>query len=92
MSNEQLSALLAKISSDASLLAKIKSIVGQQQLQELLKDLGLEFNEFISSSVLHSLPLEISESDLEMVAGGKPPSRSTFALGCTGKTNQTVLC
>lgn len=92
MSKDQLSALLAKISSDDHLLAKIKSIVSQQQLQDLLKELGIELNEFAPSSALHSLSLEISESDLEMVAGGKPPSRSTFALGCTGKTNQTVLC
>jgi predicted ribosomally synthesized peptide with nif11-like leader len=91
MSSEQLSALLAKIASDAKLLAKVKSIVSQQQLQEFLKDLGLEFSELLPSSVIHSLSLEISESELEMIAGGKPPTKTTFVLGCKG-TNRTVIC
>lgn len=91
MSDQKLQDLIKMIGSKPELLEKIKSITSKEKLQLFLRDLGFDLDLSLPSSIIHSLSIEIPEAELEMVAGGKPP-RSTFALGCTGKTNQTVLC
>ena len=71
MSEEQLKAFLEKVKADTSLQEKLKAAADVDAALAIAKDAG--FN--ISADVVRT---EISEEELEGVAGGQKEARSIF--------------
>jgi len=66
MSEEQLKAFLEKVKADTSLQEKLKAAADSDAVLAIAKDAGFS----ISADVLKSAQSEISEEELEGVAGG----------------------
>ena len=66
MSEEQLKAFLEKVKGDASLQEKLKAAIDANAVAAIAKEAG--FN--ISADAITKAQSEISEKDLESVAGG----------------------
>ena len=68
MSEEQLKAFLEKVKTDASLQEKLKAAADNDAVAAIAKDAGFS----ISADDLKKAQSEISEEELEGVAGGTP--------------------
>ena len=68
MSEEQLKAFLEKVKTDASLQEKLKAAVDADAVTAIAKEAGFS----ISADDLKKAQSEISEEELEGVAGGTP--------------------
>ena len=66
MSKEQLKAFLEKVKGDTSLQAKIKAATDEDAVVEIAKEAGF----MISVDALSQAQTELSEEELEGVAGG----------------------
>ena len=71
MSEEQLSALLAKIKEDAGLQEKLKSAADLEAAVSLAKEAGFDINKDDWLKYQAEQPFELSDEELECVAGGK---------------------
>ena len=74
MSEEQLKAFLEKVKADTSLQEKLKAAADADAVAAIAKEAGFS----ISADVLKSAQSEISEEELESVAGGLVPSLLPF--------------
>ena len=74
MSEEQLKAFLEKVKADTSLQEKLKAAADADAVAAIAKEAGFS----ISADVLKSAQSEISEEELESVAGGFVPSLLPF--------------
>ena len=74
MSLEQLKAFLEKVKADTSLQEKLKAAADADAVAAIAKEAGFS----ISADVLKSAQSEISEEELESVAGGFVPSLLPF--------------
>ena len=74
MSEEQLKAFLEKVKADNSLQEKLKAAADADAVAAIAKEAGFS----ISADVLKSAQSEISEEELESVAGGFVPSLLPF--------------
>jgi len=70
MSEEQLSALLAKLKDDAGLQEKFKGAADLDALLAIAKDAGFEISKAAWLKYQANKTLELSDEDLEGVAGG----------------------
>ena len=78
MSEEQLKAFLEKVKADTSLQEKLKAAADADAVVAIAKEAGFS----ISADDLKKAPQEISDNDLEGVAGGGwETSQSTEACG-----------
>ena len=80
MSEEQLKAFLAKVKADTSLQEKLKAAKSPEDVIGIAKEYGHEF----TSDKLSQL----SEEELESVAGGFKPNCASYAGNC-GKGAET---
>ena len=80
MSEEQLKAFLEKIKGDTSLQEKLKAAADSDAALAIAKDAGFS----ISADDLTKAQSELSEEELEGVAGGIPPGTSSFCEGGCG--------
>ena len=74
MSEEQLKAFLEKVKADTCLQEKLKAAADADAVAAIAKEAGFS----ISADVLKSAQSEISEEELESVAGGFVPSLLPF--------------
>ena len=74
MSEEQLKAFIEKVKADTSLQEKLKAAADSDAVLAIAKEAGFS----ISADVLKSAQSEISEEELESVAGGFVPSLLPF--------------
>ena len=74
MSEEQLKAFIEKVKADTSLQEKLKAAADADAVAAIAKEAGFS----ISADVLKSAQSEISEEELESVAGGFVPSLLPF--------------
>ncbi len=81
MSEEQLKAFLEKVKADTSLQERLNAAAGNDAVVAIAKEAG--FN--ISADDLKNAPSELSEEELEGVAGGgiSAESEPTLCLDCT---------
>ena len=70
MSEEQLAALLAKIKDDAGLQEKLKGAADLDAILAIAKDAGFEISKAAWLRYQASETLELSDEELEGVAGG----------------------
>lgn len=91
MSEEQLKAFLEKVKGDAALQEKLKAATDSDAVTEIAKEVGIS----ISSDDLTKIQLELSEEELEGIAGSgcwvlakscmhesTEGTKYTLALGC----------
>ena len=78
MSEEQLKAFLAKVKVDSNLQEKLKAAKSSEDVVGIAKEHGHEFtaDEFTAENS------ELSEEELEGVAGGKTAEKWCSALAC----------
>jgi predicted ribosomally synthesized peptide with nif11-like leader len=83
MSEEQLSALLAKLNDDAGLREKLKVAADLDAAVAIAKEAGFDVNkaELLRYQAKHRL--ELSDEDLEGVAGGIECPPGDSVTGCT---------
>ena len=99
MSEEQLKAFLEKVKSDTSLQEKLKAAADSDAVLAIAKEAGF----MISADDLKNAPSELSEEELEGVAGGAigdciifpffslaKQGVQTDGVGC--RTNKTSFC
>ncbi|WP_080502879.1 Nif11-like leader peptide family natural product precursor [Prochlorococcus marinus] len=81
MSEEQLKAFLEKVKADTSLQEKLKAAADSDAVLVIAKDAGFS----ISADDLKNAQSEISEEELESVAGGAGVTEATIDAGggCT---------
>ena len=84
MSEEQLKAFLEKVKADNSLQEKLKAAAGSDAVLAIAKEAGFS----ISADDLKTA-VELSEEELEGVAGGGFPST---VLGCGGSQSCGTTC
>jgi predicted ribosomally synthesized peptide with nif11-like leader len=84
MSEEQLSALLAKLKQDAGLQEKLKGAADLDSAVALAKEAGFEVSKADWLRFQAEQTLELSDDELEGVAGGKYQTGST--QGCAFNT------
>ena len=77
MSEEQLRAFLAKVQADTSLQEQLKAAADSDAVLAIAKEAGFS----ISSDDLSKAQSEISEEELENVAGGKCTAGSLYQTG-----------
>ena len=77
MSKEQLKAFLEKVKADTSLQEKLKAAADSDAVLAIAKEAGFS----ISSDDLSKAQSEISEEELENVAGGKCTAGSLYQTG-----------
>ena len=84
MSEEQLSALLAKLKEDAGLQEKLKGAADLDGAVAMAKDAGFDVSkaDWLKHQASHNL--ELSDEDLEGVAGGKYQGDTGFNFGTGG--------
>jgi len=85
MSEEQLKAFIEKLQGDDSLQEKLKTAADADAVVEIAKDAGFS----ISADDLKNAQPEVSEEELENVAGG---SRCQRFGTCFDYTNLTTIC
>ena len=90
MSEEQLKAFLAKVKTDTSLQEKLKAAADSDAVLEIAKDAGF----CISADNLHKAQFEVSEQELEDVAGGEITFFSCLykVVGLTGCESNSPWC
>ena len=90
MSEEQLSALLAKLKEDAGLQEKLKCAGDLDTAVAIAKEAGFDVSKADWLRHQAKQTLELSDDELEGVAGGKPDSNN---MRCpTGHKNYTDPC
>ena len=72
MSEEQLSALLAKLKDDAGLQEKLKGAADLDTVLAIAKDAGFDISKAAWLRYQAKQTLELSDEELELVAGGVP--------------------
>lgn len=83
MSEEQLSALLAKLRIDSALTKRIRSAQGLDDAVALAKDAGFDVSKADWFRHLAKQTLELSDQDLERVGGGNEKQNgSTVKYSC----------
>ena len=82
MSEEQFSALLAKIKDDAGLKEKLKGAADLDACVALAKEAGFDVSKADWLKYQSERTLELSDEELEGVTGGKWSDNCTRALGC----------
>ena len=82
MSEEQLSALLAKLKNDAGLQEKLKGAADLDAAVALAKEAGFDVSKDDWLKYQAKQTMELSEEELEGVTGGKWSDNCTRALGC----------
>ena len=90
MSEEQLSALLAKLKDDAGLLEKLKGASELDKAVAIAKEAGFDVSKADWLRHQANQTLELSDGELEVVAGGKntdPPVSKAF-----GSSNFMCAC
>ena len=87
MSEEQLLALLAKLKDDAGLQEKLKGPADLDVAVEIAKEAGFDVSKEDWLSYQSKQTLELSDKELEGVAGGKSPTQDgscdATVCGCT---------
>jgi len=84
MSEEQLSALLAKLKEDAELQEKVKRAGDLDAAVALAKEAGFDVSKADWLKYQAKQTLELSDKELEVVAGGAMPYFiDTVGWGCT---------
>ena len=86
MSEEQLSALLAKLKEDAGLKEKLKGAADLDAAVAMAKDAGFDVTKGDWLKHQAKQTLELSDEELEGVAGGNTPSPQTLW------TNAVIQC
>ena len=81
MSEEQLSALLAKLKDDAGLQEKLKGAAGLDAAVAIAKDAGFDVSKADWLRYQANQTLELSDEELEAVAGGT----MNTGKGCSDK-------
>ena len=81
MSEEQLAALLAKIKDDAGLQEKLKGAADLDAAIALAKEAGFDVSKADWLKYQAKQTLELSDEELEGVAGGSPRSYAGGLLG-----------
>ena len=74
MSEEQLSALLAKLKDDAGLQEKLKSVADLDALVSMAKEAGFDVSKADLLKFQAQQTLELSDEELESVSGGITPA------------------
>ena len=74
MSEEQLKAFLEKVKTDASLQEKLKAAVDADAVTAIAKEAGFSVSADISD--LKNAQSELSDEELEGVAGGRPITKT----------------
>ena len=82
MSEEQLSALLAKIKEDAGLQEKLKGAADLDAAVALAKEAGFDVSKADWLKYQAKQTLELSDEELEGMAGGTLPSRKELGGVC----------
>ncbi len=82
MSEEQLSALLAKLKEDAGLLEKLKGAADLDAAVTIAKEIGFDVSKEDWLKYQANQTLGLSDEELEGVAGGKGESQcERFSMG-----------
>ena len=79
MSEEQLSALLAKLKEDAGLQEKLKSVADLDALVSMAKEAGFDVSKADWLKFQAQQTLELSDEELESVSGGTLPAVPALA-------------
>jgi len=87
MSEEQLSALLAKLKDDAGLREKLKGAGDLDAAVGIARDAGFDVSKADWLSYQANQTLELSDEELEGVAGGKSNEATCGSNGGCGCTN-----
>jgi predicted ribosomally synthesized peptide with nif11-like leader len=74
MSKEQLAALLAKLKDDAGLQAKLKAATNLDSVLAIAKDAGFVISKAVWLKFQAQQTIEMSDEELENVAGAKVPT------------------
>ena len=82
MSEEQLSALLAKLKEDAGLQAKLKGAADLDAAVALAKEAGFDVNKADWLKYQAKLTFELSDEELEGIAGGWETNWWDVFCGC----------
>ena len=86
MSEEQLAALLAKLRDDAGLQEKLKAAADLDAVLAIAKEAGFDISKAAWLRYQATQPLELSDEELEGIAGGMGQ------FGTRGATNEWGLC
>jgi predicted ribosomally synthesized peptide with nif11-like leader len=97
MSSESLSAFLTRAATDPALQAQIKGITNAETVVQIASEHGFEINADELADFLAKAEQELSDQDLEEVAGGRAALNNddltgikvgpTAFLGCGGGTH-----
>ena len=87
MSEEQLSALLAKLKDDAGLQAKLKSAADLDAAEAIAKEAGFDVRKADWIRYHAKKTLELSDEELEAVSGGTLPPCSFWCGDSNFKCN-----
>ena len=85
MSEEQVAALLAKLKDDASLQEKLKGAADLDAAITLAKDAGFDVSKADWLKYQAQQTLELSNEELEGVAGGRNPNGRGVFVSCNFK-------
>ena len=90
MSEEQLSALIAKLKEDAGFREKLKGSADLDAAMTIAKEAGFEVSKEDWLKHQANQTFELSDDELEVVSGGT----KTDGVGteCTGKSNRRDCC
>ena len=91
MSEEQLTALLAKLKDDAGLLVKLKGVADLDSAVVIAKEAGFDVSKADWHRYQAKQTLGLSDEELEGVAGGMPDSNN-MRCNPTGRKNYTDPC
>jgi predicted ribosomally synthesized peptide with nif11-like leader len=95
MSEEQLTALLAKLKDDAGLQEKLKGAADLDDAVAMAKEAGFEVSKAEWLRYQAKQALELSDEELEGVAGGKEVTNRLDTMGecgCPKSTNNAYTC
>ena len=81
MSEEQLSALLAKLKEDAGLLEKLKGAADFDAIAAAAKEAGLELSKDDWLRYQENQAFDLNDDELERVSGGQQPVKSDSLPG-----------
>ena len=90
MSEEQLSALLAKLKDDAAFREKLQGAADLDAAAALAKEAGFDVSKAEWLKYQAKQPIELSDVELERVAGGG--QKSSPAESCTGPLEGGAAC
>ena len=82
MSEEQLAALLAKLKDDAELQEKLKGAADLDAVLAIVKGAGFDISKATWLRYQANQTLELSDKELEGVAGGILPGRTLIRINC----------